>query len=59
MNERLLRTTEQLKDEYQFPTIAAVRMWLRRHRIAVLRRGRVLLADQRDVEREMRRLVKA
>ncbi len=59
MTDRQLRTTEQLRDEYQFPSIAAVRMFLRRHRIAVLRRGRQLLADQRDVEREMRRLVKA
>jgi hypothetical protein len=56
---RELRTTEQLKAEYQFPSIRAVQKWLRRHRIPVLRRGRALLADLRDVEQEMRRLVKA
>lgn len=53
---RALRTTAQIRDEYQFPSIDAVRMWLVRHQVPVLRRGRVLLADLRDCDAVMRRL---
>lgn len=50
---RELRTTEQLRDIYQFPSIDAVRMWMRRHHVPFKRRGRIILADLRDVDAVM------
>ena len=59
MNEsrfRDLRTTDELKEIYRFPSVDAVRMWIKRHRVPVYRRGRILLADTRDVDAVMRKL---
>lgn len=51
MRFRDLKTTAELVDLYRFPTREACRMFLRRHRVPVLRRGRVLLVDTRDMDK--------
>ena len=56
---RDLRTTEELRDLYRWPSIDAVRMWLKRHKVPIYRRGRIVLADTRDVDAVMRKLSKA
>jgi hypothetical protein len=50
MRFRDLKTTAELADIYRFPTREACRMFLRRHQIPYMRRGRVLLVDTRDVD---------
>lgn len=52
---RELRTTEQIRDIYQWKSVDAVRIWLRRHRVPMLRRGRVILSDLRDIDAVMKR----
>lgn len=49
-------TVKDLADWLRFPSARACRMWLRRHRIASVRRGRVILVSRRDVEIELRRV---
>lgn len=47
---RDLRTTQEIAELYRFTTRAAVRMFLRSHQVPILRRGRVLLVDTRDMD---------
>lgn len=49
------RTVKELRDELRFPSDDATRAWLRRHGIANVRRGRVILVDGLDVDRVLRK----
>lgn len=51
-----LRTVRELADELRFSSEDACRTWLRRHRVPVLRRGRVILVDPRDLDLVLRRI---
>lgn len=48
------RTVKELTEELRFPSEDACRVWLRRQRIASVRRGRVILVDGLDVDRALR-----
>jgi hypothetical protein len=48
------RTVKELTEELRFSTEAACRIWLRRHGISSVRRGRVILVDSLDVDRALR-----
>lgn len=48
------RTVKELREELRFPSDDACRSWLRRHGIANVRRGRVILVDGLDVDRILR-----
>lgn len=48
------RTVKQLTADLQFPSEDACRVWLRRQRIASVRRGRVILVDGLDIDRALR-----
>lgn len=49
------RTVRELTEELRFPSEDACRVWLRRQRIASVRRGRVILIDGLDVDAALRR----
>lgn len=48
------RTVRDLTAELRFPSEDACRTWLRRQRIANVRRGRVILVSSVDVDRALR-----
>jgi len=48
------RTVKELTEELRFPSTEACRKWLSRHRIPSVRRGRLILVDGLDVDRELR-----
>ena len=48
------RTVKELTAELRFSTEAACRIWLRRHGIASVRRGRKILVDGLDIDRVLR-----
>lgn len=50
MRFRDLRTTAEIADLYRFPNRRACRLWLSRHQVPHIRRGRVLLIDTRDMD---------
>ena len=50
---RQWRTVKELVTQLRFPTDAACREWLRRQNITTIRRGRVLLVDQFDIDRAL------
>lgn len=45
-----LRTTAELVTLYRFKNANCCRDFLRRHQIPIMRRGRVLLVDTRDMD---------
>lgn len=47
---RDLRTIAEIRDLYRFPSDHAARVWLTRHQVPRLNRGRRLLVDTRDVD---------
>jgi hypothetical protein len=48
------RTVKELTEELRFPSEDACRAWLRRAGIPSVRRGRIILVDGLDVDRELR-----
>jgi hypothetical protein len=48
------RTVKELTAELRFPSEKACRIWLRRHGIASVRRGRKILVDGLDIDRVLR-----
>lgn len=50
------KTVKDLTNELRFPTEDACRAWLRRQRIANVRRGRVILVAARDVDAALRKV---
>lgn len=48
-------TVKELTQELRFPSADACRVWLRRRRIASVRRGRVILVSWVDVDKALRR----
>jgi hypothetical protein len=51
------RTVKELTEELRFPSEDACRAWLRRAHIPSVRRGRVILVDGLDVDRQLRALL--
>jgi hypothetical protein len=48
------RTVKELTEELRFPSEEACRVWLRRQRVASVRRGRVILVDGLDIDKALR-----
>jgi len=49
------RTVKELTEDLRFPSAKACRAWLDRKAIPRVKRGRVILVDGLDVDRELRR----
>lgn len=50
------RTVPDLREEYRFPSNDAVYKWLKRQRIANVRRGKIILVHYLDVEAALRKV---
>lgn len=53
---RRWRTVKQLTEELEFSSPDACRVWLKRHGVASVRRGRIILVSPLDIDRVLRKV---